>query len=221
MKEENVKNPYIDGRREWNERYGSYIAQARNWRIVAMLSIFLTLFSVGGVIYMASQSQVQPYIVEVDKLGDAMTVAPAQAIRSYDVKVIKFMLGEFVNNLRTVYKEDSKIQKQMIYKVYNYLSTTLPAYQQINQFYQQNSPFEKTFNTQVEITSVLVLAEKTFQVDWVERQLDKTGKYITNDGYRATVNVEIVPPSTAAEMMKNPLGLYVKDISLQQTLTKE
>jgi len=27
-----VDTPYLAARREWNERYGDYIARARNWR---------------------------------------------------------------------------------------------------------------------------------------------------------------------------------------------
>ena len=32
-------SPYLSARREWNERYGDYIAQARNWRRAAFAAI--------------------------------------------------------------------------------------------------------------------------------------------------------------------------------------
>ena len=38
-----IPNPYLDARREWNERYGSYIAQARNWRFAAVVALLLAL----------------------------------------------------------------------------------------------------------------------------------------------------------------------------------
>ena len=33
-----AENPYVAAKREWNERYGSYIHQARMWQIMAFLS---------------------------------------------------------------------------------------------------------------------------------------------------------------------------------------
>ena len=30
-----LNDPYLDARREWNERYGSYISRAKNWRLMA------------------------------------------------------------------------------------------------------------------------------------------------------------------------------------------
>jgi len=47
-------NPYLDGRREWNERYGSYIKQASAWRLVAILTTIVSLFAVGGVVYIGA-----------------------------------------------------------------------------------------------------------------------------------------------------------------------
>ena len=43
-----IPNPYLDNRREWNERYGSYIAQARNWRFAAVVALLLALVCAGG-----------------------------------------------------------------------------------------------------------------------------------------------------------------------------
>ena len=40
------KNPYLDARREWNERYGSYINQAKNWRLTSLISMLISLVAV-------------------------------------------------------------------------------------------------------------------------------------------------------------------------------
>ena len=58
------RNVYLDTRREWNERYGSYIAQARNWRLVAIGSLCVSAIACGGLAYVAGQSKITPYIVE-------------------------------------------------------------------------------------------------------------------------------------------------------------
>ena len=39
---------YLAARREWNERYGSYIAQANAWRLTALASLGVAFVAVGG-----------------------------------------------------------------------------------------------------------------------------------------------------------------------------
>ena len=70
-------NPYLNAREEWLERYGSYMTRAANWRAVAFVALFTTLLSLCGNIIQASQVKTVPYIIEVDKLGRAATVARA------------------------------------------------------------------------------------------------------------------------------------------------
>ncbi|MDD5406960.1 MAG: VirB8/TrbF family protein [Sulfurovaceae bacterium] len=210
-------NPYLDGRREWNERYGSYISQAKNWRIFAFLSLLIALMAVAGVIYIGSQSKVKPVLVEIDKLGTPIEAREIPDMK-VDQKVIKYALGDFITNYRTVYKSDPNIQKQMIYKAYKYLSDSLPAYTQISENYQNNSPFVSQFDKQIEIVSVLPLGEKTYQIDWIEKTIDRSGKTISIDKYRATANIVLKTPATEKDIMNNPVGLFIKDIAFQKTL---
>ncbi|CAK7032744.1 MAG: hypothetical protein DESF_01377 [Desulfovibrio sp.] len=41
-------NPYLNGREEWLERYGSYISRAAQWRMAAFLCLLLTAISISG-----------------------------------------------------------------------------------------------------------------------------------------------------------------------------
>ncbi len=81
-------NPYLNARREWNERYGDYIAQARNWRVAAILALGIALLSSGGLVYVAGQSQIVPYVVRVDKLGTALAVDRADEAAKPDKPLI-------------------------------------------------------------------------------------------------------------------------------------
>ena len=38
-----LETPYLSARREWNERYGDYIARARSWRWAALEAIAVAL----------------------------------------------------------------------------------------------------------------------------------------------------------------------------------
>ena len=70
-------NPYLNGREEWLERYGSYISRAAQWRAVAFFCLLLTGISITGNVMQASQVKTVPYIIEVDKLGKSAVVARA------------------------------------------------------------------------------------------------------------------------------------------------
>lgn len=211
------QNPYLDGRREWNERYGDYIAQAKNWRLVAIISLIITVVAVLGNVYIGSQSKIKPFLVAVDKIGTPIDATPVLDLK-VDEKIVKYALADFIINLRTVYKADLVTQKKMIYKTYNYLSTTLPAYAQITEQIQKNSPFKNPFDRQIEVVSILALGEQQYQVDWIEKTMKQTGETISIEKYRATVNYILSEPKTEADIMKNPIGLFIKDISFQKTL---
>ena len=114
-------NPYLDGRREWNERYGSYIKQVNTWKIITFISLLTTLASVAGLTYIGSKNKLVPYVVEVDKVGSIRAVNYAQQSNIDNKRVIKYSLAEFIQNFKTIYG-DAKIQKDMIFKIYRYLS---------------------------------------------------------------------------------------------------
>ena len=40
-------NPYLAARREWDERYGSLITRARNWRMAAFLALGIAVIETG------------------------------------------------------------------------------------------------------------------------------------------------------------------------------
>ena len=81
-KETEEHNPYLDGRREWLERYGSYIQRARQWRFMALAALLLAGISVTGNVLQATQSKMVPYIIEVDKIGKAAVATRADEAAS-------------------------------------------------------------------------------------------------------------------------------------------
>ncbi|MDR1660143.1 MAG: hypothetical protein LBR94_07365 [Desulfovibrio sp.] len=70
-------NPYLNGREEWLERYGSYISRARQWRIMSFLVALALIASVSGNVIQARQVKTIPYIIEVDNLGKSAVMARA------------------------------------------------------------------------------------------------------------------------------------------------
>ena len=216
---EHNRNPYLDGRREWNERYGNYIKQVKIWKIIAFISLLIALMTVIGLIYIGSQNRLVPYVVEVDKLGNAQSINYAKQSNLTNQQVIKYSLSEFIQNFRTLYG-DAKTQKTMTLKIYRYLSPSHAAYNTINEYFRANSPFERlqTERVRVKIESIVPLNQDTYQIDWQEIVSDPRGLQLRVDHFKASVTILLVPPSNEQEIIKNPIGLYVKEFNFSKVI---
>ena len=71
--------PYQRAGQLWDERIGSARVQARNWRQMAFGGLALSSAMAGGLIWQSLQRRVTPYVVEVDRLGEARAVTEAEA----------------------------------------------------------------------------------------------------------------------------------------------
>lgn len=210
-------NPYLNAKREWNERYGDSLAQAHNWRRVAILSTLISLLALIGIVWIGSQNKFVPYIIEVDKLGQSVAVSPLLESQNYDKKVIKYSLAEFITNFRSIYP-NKEIQKKYILNVYKYLSSSLQAYTIINEHYKNFPPFSQDKTIQVEISTVLNIDEDRWQVDWSENTLDSMGSIVSKESYRALIHIVVITPTQESQIIKNPLGIFIKDISFQRSI---
>src|SRR5713226_5186637 len=70
---------YIQARREWDERYGDLVLGKRNWQITSAGLMLLSLILALGIIWMSARTKVIPFVVEVDKLGYAITIPTARS----------------------------------------------------------------------------------------------------------------------------------------------
>ena len=102
MSEDIENNPYLNARRSWNEHVGSVVSSRMAWQIIGILSLLIALVSVAGVVYIGSQSKFVPYIIEVDKLGQAVAVQPAQTASPTNERVIHAYLAAFISDARQV-----------------------------------------------------------------------------------------------------------------------
>jgi type IV secretion system protein VirB5 len=212
-------NPYFDGRKEWNIRYGSYIKQVKVWKTITFISLLIALIAVAGLIYIGSQNKLIPYIVEVDKVGEVRAVNYAKQTNISEEKVIKYSLAEYIRNFRTIYG-DAKIQKDMIFKVYRYLSPSYPAYNMVNAYFKENSPFDrlKTERVRVKVNSIVKINKGTYQIDWEEVVSDPRGMKLRTDNFKASITMLTVPPSSQADIMKNPIGLFIKEFNFSKII---
>lgn len=205
-------DPYFDARREWNERYGSYIARARNWRIAAILSLAVNVMLSGGAIWLGSQSKVVPYVVEVDKLGQAAAVGKADAATPLDRRIVKAQLASWIVNVRSV-SADPVAEKASLARAYAMVDTS--GTQALDDYYRGHSPFDVGGHETVacSIDAVLPISDTSYQVQWTEEDRDLQGRLVDTSHWQASLEIRVSLPSDEATLLRNPLGIYVHSVS--------
>jgi type IV secretion system protein VirB5 len=217
-------NPYLDARRAWNSHVDRAYSGQHTWQLLGVAGLLIALAAIGGTIYLGSKSKFVPYVIEVDKLGEAVAVGPAQLAAPADPRVVRASLASFIASARLV-TPDVTLQREAIFRVYAMLHTKDAAAQQMNEWYngsKESSPFVRAAKVTVttDINSVLPISSASWQVDWMETTRDRDGGLIEKPVHmRAVLEIYSLPPSTHAkesEIQRNPLGIYVKDFSWQE-----
>lgn len=73
------ETPYQRASQVWDDRLGSARQQAYNWRLIAFGAMAVLALSVADNLRLRFGTKIVPYVVEVDRLGQARSVAPAGA----------------------------------------------------------------------------------------------------------------------------------------------
>jgi type IV secretion system protein TrbF len=217
-------NPYLDARRQWNSHVDRAFGKGHALQLFGVAGLLLGLAGVAGITYVGSKSKYVPYVIEVDKLGEAVAVGPAQLAAPADPRVVRASLASFISSARLV-TPDVALQRDAIFRVYGMLQTKDPATNKLNEFYngtKDSSPFARaakiTVNT--DIGSVLPISATSWQVDWEEATRDRDGSLVNKPVHmRAVLTVYILPASTHAkesDIQRNPLGIYVRDFNWQE-----
>ena len=217
MQEQTFENPYLNARREWNERYGEFVQAAYHWRLIALAALTLAIIGISGAIYLGAQSKLIPFIVEVDPKGHLLGTSIAEPNHRPDGKVIQSFIADWIVHHRSVIG-DPVVQRQYVERTYAYVATGSAAKAAIDSWYSSGgNPFKRiaTENVTVEISSVLLLSKDSYQVEWSEKTFDPNGKAIAVENFRALVTLEF-HDIDATILTHNPLGLFFSSISVQK-----
>ncbi|MVA20698.1 conjugal transfer protein TrbF [Agrobacterium vitis] len=205
------ETPYQKAAQVWDERIGSARVQARNWRFMAFGSLILSAGFAAALVWQSTRGTVVPWVVQVDKLGQAQTVAAATAgYRPTDPQVA-WHLARFIEQVRSI-PADPIIVRQNWLRAYDW--TTDRGATALNDYARSNDPFTKVGKQQVavEVSSVIRASPDSFRVAWVERRYEN-GQLSTTERWTAILTIVIQPPRDAERLKSNPLGIYVNAIS--------
>jgi len=212
-------SPYLAARREWDERYGSLITRARNWRITAVLALAVALIATCGLIALSTKAKVVPYVVAIDNLGRVLAAGPADQASRADDRLKRAALFQWMSDLRTV-TTDGVAQRKAIDRVYSMIANGSPAQVEIGDFYRNDPPFDRAQKrtVEVDVKAVFPVSDRTFQVEWTEIVRGLSGQIESQDNWKGSVTIAISPPNDERLIRVNPLGIYVTNVSWSKVL---
>lgn len=210
------ETPYQRAGQLWDERIGSARVQARNWRLMAFGCLVLTTGTSAGLAWQSLQSRVTPYVVEVDRYGEARAVIAADVDYQPTDPQIAWHLSRFIINVRSVSLDPVLMRRDWL-EAYDF--ATRRGAQFLGEYARAASPFanvgERTVSVQV--TSVVRASDKSFQVKWTETAYER-GSQSGISRWTAILTTVTRPPSSAEVLRKNPLGIYVDAIDWSREL---
>lgn len=210
------ETPYQRAGQLWDERIGSARVQARNWRLMAFGCLIVAGGLGGGVLWQSVQSRVTPYVVEIDRLGEARAVTEAEAAFRPTDPQIAWHLSRFIRNVRGI-SLDPVVMRQDWLDAYAF--ATQRGSQFLGGYARQADPFahvgERTVSVQV--TSVVRASDKSFQVKWSETAFER-GSVAGRSNWTAILTIVTKTPANAEVLRKNPLGIYVDAIDWSREL---
>lgn len=212
------ETPYQRAAQVWDDRIGSARVQARNWRLMAFGSLILSAGLASALVWQSARGTVVPWVVQVDNLGQAQTVAPANADYRPTDPQIAFHLGRFIEQVRAI-PADAIIVRQNWLRAYEW--TTDRGAAALNDYARANDPFTKVGRQQVavEVSSVIRASPNSFRVAWTERHFEN-GQLSTTERWTAILTIVIQPPRDAERLRANPLGIYVNAISWSREMSQ-
>jgi type IV secretory pathway TrbF-like protein len=208
--------PYQKAAQVWDDRIGSARVQAKNWRLMAFGCLALSTGLAGSLVWQSTQGTITPWVVEVDRLGQAQRVAPANTDYQPTDPQIAYHLARFIEDVRGL-PADAIVLRQNWLRAYDF--TTDRGAAALNDYARTNDPFSRLGKVQVsvEVSSVIRASTESFRVAWVQRAYDN-GSLSSTERWTAILSVVIETPRDADRLRKNPLGVYVHAINWSKEL---
>ncbi len=210
------ETPYQRAAQVWDDRIGSARVQAKNWRLAFFGTLALSSGLTAGIIWQGARGTIVPWVVQVDKFGEAQAVAPADAGYNPTDPQIAFHLARFIEQVRSI-PADPIIVRENWLRAYDFTSDKGAL--ALNDYARANDPFAKIGKEQVavDVASVIRASTDSFRVAWTERHY-QDGSLAETTRWSAILTIAVQTPRTPDALRKNPLGLFINAINWSKEL---
>jgi len=213
-------NPFFQAQQLYYDSVGAYVKIAAQWRMAAVICLLITVASLGLNIIQITKNKVVPYVVAVDKLGTALAVKRADTASPTPVSVIQAELANVIVSWRTV-TADLDLQAKMVDRLSGFARGAAKGV--LTEWFEKNNPVARARNGRLVSVNVkgvpLPVSPNSWRIEWQETVRNHVGITVDVTQYEATMTVVIQPPRTDAEILKNPGGVYITELSFGTVLS--
>ena len=210
------ETPYQRASQAWDDRMGSARIQARNWRLAFFGMLGFSGLLAGGLVWQSARGTVTPWVVQVDRLGQAQAISPATADYRPTDPQIAWHLARFIEEVRSIPADPVVLRRNWL-EAYDYV--TDKGALALNDYARTADPFAQIGKAEVsvEISSVIRASDNSFRVAWVERRyVDQA--LASTERWSAILTIALQTPTDADRLKKNPLGVYVHALNWSKEL---
>ena len=209
-----AENPYLDGKRAFLEQHATIVLAAHQWKMIASGCIVISIIAVSGVVALALQHKVVPFVVETNEHSEVVRVTRADEMARPTTNQIKAALRDWITGARSVWG-DYRAKEDMIRTTYAITLPESPAYQSLATYHKENDPFKRSQKEAVEVAvnNVSLIAGDTWRIEWTETTKLVSGRVVDVKVWQGSFTVVIVPPVNEKQILVNPLGVQVKDFT--------
>lgn len=213
-----AESPYSRAREEWNDRLGSLVSAARNWRLAAFGALCVAVLAVVGLILESRRSSVQPYYILVAESGEPSIVGAVPEAFSPTLSEIQWHIAQWLEWTRGI-PLDAVVVKKNYQRALYFMRQG--AANKLNAWAQQDGRLRNIGRETVEIALIGITpisGTASYQARWKETFRGPEGALKEEQRWSATFTVELQSPTHVEEIQRNPLGLYVKDFQWSREL---
>ena len=182
------------------------------------------LASLGVNAFQASRSHIEPYMIAVDAQGDMVTHGPLEPMDSVEDLYLQREVRNVVSGLRTVVN-DRAATAANFNVAYKKVVQGSGGAAFLTDFFLRpgNHPLDlvgRGQRTVVEFTGPSRIAgTRTWTVQWIERTA-RGGAGVTEDLYRGSITMDVLPVEDLATAEANPLGVWIDGVQWEKVSSK-
>lgn len=193
--------------------------------LVSVCLAVCLLVSLGVNAFQASRSHIEPYLVVVDgSEGYLLEHGALEPMDGIEDLYLQREMREVVSGLRTV-TNDRAATAASFNRAYKKVVQGSPGDAFLDDFFlrQGNHPLDlvgRGQRTVVEFTGPAhVAGTRTWTVQWIERTA-MGGTGVTEDLYRGSLTVDVLPVEDLATAEANPLGVWIDGLQWERVSSK-
>ena len=159
----------------------------------------------------AQQAVVKPFVVEVSQWGQTQRITALDGHYEPTQAQIGHALAGWVRDVRAK-SVDPVVIRQNWLAAYDLVTPKAAGF--LNAWAQAHDPFAEVGReaVNVEILNVVRRSGRTYDLQWRETRF-VNGQQAGQARWRALITFKLQPPKTEAELLKNPLGIRIEDVS--------